>query len=152
MVPQNFGTRRGENMENLELLWLWFDYHTEKFDQQFPNQPSPFDDGSCVLIYPEHKHYSSQNARALQDHILSISRHYGFSDEDFWKEKNNFNKRKKSTRENMKEYEWLSEHRPYKFAFIDAYNKEQVEKQEYQLQLLKKQLEEQPQRLYWDGK
>ena len=54
-----------------ELLWLWFYYHTEKFDSRLPGQPDPWDSSSNK---PFHYHIreSNNNAMSLRYHMKHI--------------------------------------------------------------------------------
>lgn len=119
-------------MNKVELLWLWYDYHTERFDQFLGGIPSPNDEGSIIVV-GHHRGLSNKHAHSLQKQIYAIADYYGIAKEAMSEERRYRNRQ--TTRRRIELYEWVIKNIPHELNFIDDYN-ERV-KQEEQLKIEK---------------
>lgn len=123
------------NLNKVELLWLWYDYHTEKYDQQLSNIPSPNDEGAVIVI-GENRHLSEKHARSLHREIHDVAKFYEVPVELMASEKKY--RLKETTRYRMEKYEYITREMPQAYSFLDDYYKEMNVKYRIDLAKLKR--------------
>lgn len=105
-------------MNKAELLWLWYDYHTEMYDQSLPSFPSRHDEGS-VIVREDYRHFSNRNAIKMRTLISHIAKLYNISEDEMEAEKRYRNG--SNTKRRLENYEWLKNNKPKEFTFIEDY-------------------------------
>jgi hypothetical protein len=109
-------------INKVELLWLWYDYHTEKYDQQFSDIPCPHDEGAVMLIGKQ-RYLSNSYAMRLHKEIHSIAKFYKITVELMSYEKRF--RLQETTKSRMEKYEWIMENLPHEYMFIEDYHKQE---------------------------
>lgn len=105
-------------MNKAELLWLYYDYHTEKFDQQLPNVSSPNDEGG-VIPTGDYRYVSDKHAMSMKQAINEVAEAYRIPKEKVEEEKRY--RMRETTKRRLERYEWITENRPEEFQFITDY-------------------------------
>lgn len=78
-----------EEYEKAQLLWLWYDYHTEVFDRSlWGSRPSISDATMAALTTPLSHSKSSRNARKMRELIYAVSKEYNISEKTMREAKN----------------------------------------------------------------
>lgn len=99
-----------------ELLWLWYDYQTEIYDQGlWSTYPSPHDETMVLHRLPEARKLSSQNAYKIRNMMMDIAKHYSVPDEEMQAAKNNLNKIRSKMSKKIEDYLYLKERGEFKF-------------------------------------
>lgn len=112
-------------MDEVEILWLWYDYETEMFDQMLPHTPSERDKGS-VIVNTKWQHVSGRHAEKLKTVIFAIARRHSINDEDMMREK--LRRTQQTTLHRMETHQWVIANTPEKLTFIIDYLAEQDSK------------------------
>lgn len=82
LFTQKYLFQVSEEYEKAELLWLWYDYHTEIYDQGLWSQyPAPNDETMVILRSPEARKLSNQNALRVKNYMLEVARKHNLSDD-----------------------------------------------------------------------
>jgi hypothetical protein len=113
-----FEWQRDENYEKAELLWLWYDYHTEMYDRGLWSKcPSPNDDTMVILASPEARKLSNQNATRVRNYMLNIARNYCLSDEVIHSAKMSSYRSKSKMQKRIDDFEELDSQGKFKFIY-----------------------------------
>lgn len=79
---------QNESYEKAQLLWLWYDYHTEKYDQGlWSTCPAPDDETMVMLASPSAVRMSNQNALIIRGYMQQVAKHYLISNDEIQKAK-----------------------------------------------------------------
>lgn len=71
--------RDGE-YEKAQLLWLWYDYHTEVFDRSlWSARPSKSDETMVALMTPLAHAESNKNAMKVRKYMYEVAKRYNIS-------------------------------------------------------------------------
>ncbi|MEK4025430.1 hypothetical protein [Sporosarcina sp. FSL W7-1283] len=65
-----------EEYEKAQLLWLWYDYHTEVFDRSLW---SARDETAVTLTTPLAHSESNRNAMKIREYMYEVARRYNIS-------------------------------------------------------------------------
>lgn len=72
---------QNDEYEKAELLWLWYDYHTEVYDRGLWSQrPSKYDETMVMLESHDARRLSNQNAIKLKQYIYEVAKKFNISD------------------------------------------------------------------------
>ncbi|WP_437132732.1 hypothetical protein [Bacillus atrophaeus] len=104
-----------------DMLWLWYDYHTEIFDRSFPYTVAAPDDETAVIPtrFP-YTSWSYNNAQKLLKDIYWIAKAHGVSSEEMFRAKMSEVRGRSSSQDRIDLF--LKLDKKGQFEFIKKYN------------------------------
>lgn len=80
---------KDDEYDKAQLLWLWYDYHTEIYDRSlWGTAPSRHDETMVVFRSYESQSLASKNAAEIRRKIYNIAKYYNISNETMMNTKN----------------------------------------------------------------
>lgn len=132
-------------MNKAELLWLYYDYHTETFDQALPHVPDRYDKGA-VMVRGPWQVLSNRYAGNLRRRVFDMAKFFQIP-EEVWeyerKARMQFN-----TQYQLDKYNWVMEHTPEAYDFLNAYYKFEQEIAEHNYNHIQQHLKELDNRIF----
>ncbi|WP_350253628.1 hypothetical protein [Bacillus halotolerans] len=109
-----------EKSDTADLLWLWYDYHTEVFDRSLPSTiPSPNDKTAVIPTRFPYTIWSYENAQKLKNEIYWIAKDQGVTAREIFQAENSQSRERGSSQNRIDLF--LELDKKGQFEFIKKY-------------------------------